>query len=309
MTDGLGRAGRTSWLWLGILSLAALAQGALAAPLHIPVAPLIEQPVEPGAIPLYDGPPSDGRSGAPRETWAQGPNGREVRNVTAPVLVPVLPAAGKANGTAVIVAPGGGFLGLSIDNEGFEVARRLADQGVSAFVLKYRLFPTTVDPVRFAAELERIISNHEPVRVNQASIDDGKRAVQLVRQRAASWGIRPDRIGLMGFSAGAIVTLRASIDAGAAGRPDFAGIIYGPVTAEIVPGGAPPAFIVLAANDDLFAHGDYGLIGAWQKAGAAVEFHLYGEGDHGFGMRKQGKTSDLWFDQFLAWMRMRGLLR
>jgi acetyl esterase/lipase len=265
--------------------------------------------VEPGAIPLYDGPPSDGRSGAPRETWAQGPNGREVRNVTAPVLVPVLPAAGKANGTAVIVAPGGGFLGLSIDNEGFEVARRLADQGVSAFVLKYRLFPTTADPVRFAAELERIISNHEPVRVNQASLDDGKRAVQLVRQRAASWGIRPDRIGLMGFSAGAIVTLRASIDAGAAGRPDFAGIIYGPVTAEIVPGGAPPAFIVLAANDDLFAHGDYGLIGAWQKAGAAVEFHLYGEGDHGFGMRKQGKTSDLWFDQFLAWMRMRGLLR
>jgi acetyl esterase/lipase len=289
--------------------MAALAHGALAAPLHIPVAPLIEQPEESSAIPLYDGPPSDARSGAPRETWAQGPNGREVRNVTAPALVPVLPAAGKANGTAVIVAPGGGFLGLSIDNEGFEVARRLADQGVSAFVLKYRLFPTTVDPVRFAAELERFISNHEPVRINQASVDDGKRAVQLVRQRAASWGIRPDRIGLMGFSAGAIVTLHASIDTGAAGRPDFAGIIYGPVTAEKVPAGAPPAFIVLAANDDLFAHGDYGLIGAWQKAGAPVEFHLYGEGDHGFGMRKQGKTSDLWFDQFLAWMRMRGLLR
>jgi acetyl esterase/lipase len=309
MTHGPGRAGRASWLWLGLLSMAALAHGALAAPLHIPVAPLIEQPVEPGAIPLYDGPRSDARSGAQRETWAQGPHGREVRNVTAPVLVPVLPAAGKANGTAVIVAPGGGFLGLSIDNEGFEVARRLADQGVSAFVLKYRLFPTTVDPVRFAAELERFISNHEPVRINQASVDDGKRAVQLVRQRAASWGVRPDRVGLMGFSAGAIVTLHASIDTGAAGQPDFAGIIYGPVTAEKVPAGAPPAFIVLAANDDLFAHGDYGLIGAWQKAGAPVEFHLYGEGDHGFGMRKQGKTSDLWFDQFLAWMRMRGLLR
>jgi acetyl esterase/lipase len=309
MTHGPGRAGRASWLWLGLLSMAALAHGALAAPLHIPVAPLIEQPVEPGAIPLYDGPRSDGQSGAQRETWAQGPNGREVRNVTAPVLVPVLPAAGKANGTAVIVAPGGGFLGLSIDNEGFEVARRLADHGVSAFVLKYRLFPTMVDPVRFAAELERFISNHEPVRINQASVDDGKRAVQLVRQRAASWGIRPDRIGLMGFSAGAIVTLHASIDTGAAGQPDFAGIIYGPVTAEKVPAGAPPAFIVLAANDDLFAHGDYGLIGAWQKAGAPVEFHLYGEGDHGFGMRKQGKTSDLWFDQFIAWMRMRGLLR
>jgi acetyl esterase/lipase len=309
MTRGPGRAGPATWLWLAFLSMAALAHGALAAPIHIPVAPLIAQPAEPGAIALYDGGSPDAQSGAPRETWARGPNGREVRNVTAPVLVPVLPAAGKANGSAVIVAPGGGFLGLSIDNEGYEVARRLADQGVSAFILKYRLFPTTVEPDKFAAELERIISKHEPVRVNQASIDDGKRAVQLLRQRAASLGIRPDRIGLMGFSAGAIVTLQASIDADAAGRPDFAGIIYGPVTAEKVPAGAPPAFIVLAANDDLFAHGDYSLIGAWQKAGAPVEFHLYGEGDHGFGMRKQGKTSDLWFDQFLAWMRMRGLLR
>jgi acetyl esterase/lipase len=303
------RAGRTSRLCLGIVAMAAIAHAALAAPVHVPPAPLIERPAEPDAILLYDATSPGTQSDAARETWAQAPDGREVRNVTVPMLLPVLPAAGKANGSAVIIAPGGGFLGLSIDQEGFEVARRLAAEGVTAFVLKYRLFPTPVDPVRFAADLEQLIAQHGPVRVNQASLDDGKRALQLVRRRAAAWGIHPDRVGLVGFSAGAILTLRASLDPDAAARPDFAGIIYGPVTAEKVPAGAPPAFIALAADDDLFAHGDYGLIGAWQKAGSKVEFHLYGQGGHGFGMRKVGTTSDLWFDEFRAWMRMRGLLR
>ena len=297
---------RMTWLWL--LSMAAVHQGAHAAPFQIPVVPLIERPAEPGAIPLDGEFPPGVQSGGPREIWGLGPNGREVRNVTVPVLVPVLPAAGKANGTALIVAPGGGFLGLSIDNEGFDVARRLAAEGVSAFVLKYRLFPTTADPAKFADELSKLIASGAPVRVNPDSVDDARRAVQLVRQRAASWGIRPDRIGLVGFSAGAMVTLQTSLGADAAARPDFAGIIYGPVAAEKVPAGAPPAFIALAANDDLFARGDYGLIGAWQKSGAPVEFHLYGDGGHGFGMRRLGSTSDLWFEQFLAWMRMRELL-
>lgn len=295
---------------LVVLAIAALLQEAHAAAFQWPVSPLIAHPAEPGAILLYDGTPPGAKAGAQKaETWTQAPTGREVRNVTLPMLVPVLPAAGKANGTAVIVAPGGGFMGLAIDNEGFEVARRLADQGVTAFVLKYRVFPTTVDPVRFAADMSRLIASGAPAPVNPASMADGKRAVQLLRQRAASFGIRPDRIGLIGFSAGAMLTLRTSLDANAATRPDFAGIIYGPVSTEKVPAGAPPAFIALAANDEIFAHGDYGLIGAWQKAGGAVEFHLYGDGHHAFGMQKHGTTSDLWFEEFLAWMRMRGLLR
>lgn len=284
---------------------AAFSQAVAAAPFQWPVAPLIARPAEAGAIPLYD----RLAPGAQAETWTQAPTGREVRNVTLPILLPVLPAGGKANGTAVIVAPGGGFLGLAIDNEGFEVARRLAAEGVSAFVLKYRVYPTTVDPARFAADMDRIIAKGDPAPVNSASLEDGRRAVQLLRQRAPEWGIRPDRIGLVGFSAGAILSLRTSTDADVRARPDFAGIIYGPVTAEAVPAGVPPAFIALAANDEIFAHGDYGLIGAWQKAGAPVEFHLYGDGHHAFGMKQHGTTSDLWFGQFLAWMRMRGLLR
>jgi acetyl esterase/lipase len=293
---------------LGTLLMGAIMSAASAAPFQVPVAPLIQRPAEPGAIPLYDGTPPGAQAGALRETWAQAPTGREVRNVSLPVLVPVLPPVGKANGTAVIVAPGGGFRGLAIDNEGLEVARRLAAEGVSAFVLKYRVLPTIEDPAQFAAELTRLIASGEPVAVYPASVDDGRRAVQLVRQRAAAWGIRADRVGLLGFSAGAMVTLQASIDADPAVRPSFAGMIYGPVKEEKVPAGAPPAFIALAANDALFANGDYSLIGAWQKTGSAVEFHLYGAGNHGFGMRKHGTTSDLWFEQFLGWLRMRGLL-
>jgi len=292
--------------WVRVLSMAAVVQAAYAAPFTWPVAPLIAHPAETGAIPLYDGTPPGAQK---EETWTQSPTGREVRNVTLPMLVPVLPAAGKANGTAVIVAPGGGFRGLAIDNEGFDVARRLAAEGVSAFVLKYRVFPTTVDPAAFADDMNRLIASGEPVPVNPASLADGKRAVQLLRQKAASFGIRPDRVGLIGFSAGAILTLRTSLDAEASSRPDFAGIIYGPVTAEQVPAGAPPAFIALAGNDEIFARGDYGLIGAWQKAGSPVEFHLYGDGHHAIGMLKHGTTSDLWFEEYLAWMRMRGLLR
>jgi acetyl esterase/lipase len=295
-------------LLLGALLMGVVMPGAGAAPFRWPVAPLIQRPAEPGAIPLYDDTPPGAQPGAARETWTQAPSGREVRNVSRPMLVPVLPAAGKANGTALIVAPGGGFRGLAMDNEGYEVARRLAAEGISAFVLKYRVLPTIEDPVQFAAEMTRMIASGEPLTVYQASIDDGRRAVQLVRQRAAAWGIRPDRVGLVGFSAGAMVTLRTSTDADPAARPSFAGMIYGPVDDDKIPAGAPPAFVALAANDELFARGDYGLIGAWQKAGGAVEFHLYGGGNHGFGMRRLGTTSDLWFEQFLAWMRMRGLL-
>lgn len=136
-----------SWLRLGVLSMAVAGQGVHAAPFQWPVAPLIERPAEAGAILLYE----DAAPGAQAETWTRAPTGREVRNVTQPMLVPVLPSAGKANGTAVIVAPGGGFRGLAIDNEGFEVARGLAAEGVSAFVLKYRVFPTPVDPARTAS--------------------------------------------------------------------------------------------------------------------------------------------------------------
>ncbi|MCS0627899.1 alpha/beta hydrolase [Telluria mixta] len=304
----LNRASPIASLCLCLLSTT-IAQRTHAAPFQWPVAPLIERPAEPDAIPLYDLPSPAARPDPTAETWARALHGREVRNVTQPVLLPVLPQAGKANGTAVIVAPGGGFRSLAIDNEGLDVAKGLAAQGVSAFVLKYRVVPTPADPVRFAADMTRVIAERKEITVNQASLEDAKRAVQLVRQRAGSWGVHPDRVGLVGFSAGAMVTLRASVDPDPTARPDFAGMIYGPVTSIPVPAGVPPIFVALGANDEIFARGNFGLIEGWQKAGGAVEFHLYEDGHHGFGMKRHGTTSDLWFEQFLSWMRMRDLLR
>jgi acetyl esterase/lipase len=287
--------------------LAATTAHAADVPFRLPPGERIASPAEPGAIHLYEGPAPGNSDIGQREVWEQTAGGREARNVTDPVLLPVLPRPGKANGTAVIVAPGGGFRGLSMDNEGFAVANMLAMEGVTVFVLKYRLIPTAQDRATFANELAGIIERREPLQAPSYAVDDGRRAVRLVRERAAAFGLRADRIGLVGFSAGAMLTLEVSLSPDKANRPDFAGIIYGQMPARSVPADAPPAFMALASND-FFANGDYGLVGAWQKAGSPVEFHLYGAGGHGFGMRKQGTTSDLWWPQLLAWMRMRGQL-
>jgi acetyl esterase/lipase len=157
-------------------------------------------------------------------------------------------------------------------------------------------------------EMRRAMTSGQAIPTLPLAIDDGRRALRIVRDNAGRWGLRPDRIGMIGFSAGAMTTLEVVLGPDAASRPDFAGIIYGPTGARSVPGDAPPLFLALAADDPLFAHGDFGLIGAWQKAGRPVELHFFGQGGHGFGMTKQGTTSDLWSEEFLAWMRMRGLV-
>lgn len=288
--------------------LLATAAGAADGKFRLPPAKPIATPAEPGAIHLYEGPASGPAEPGRREVWEQAPNGREARNVSVPVLLPVVPAPGKANGTAVIVAPGGGFRGLSMDNEGFRVARMLAAEGVTAFVLKYRLIPTPAERAAFAAELEGMISRGDPVPTYSNAVADGRRAVHMVRERASAYGLRAGHIGLVGFSAGAMLTLEVSLSPDAADRPDFAAMIYGPMTSRSVPAGAPAAFMALASDDRLFARGDYGLVGAWQKAGSPVEFHLYQSGGHGFGMSRLGTTSDLWQAQLLAWMRARAEL-
>lgn len=292
---------------LGALLLAAPYSTTIGAPFEWPVAQLIARPAEPDAIALHDGVAPGAEGAVQREVWTRAASGREIRNVTVPVLLPFLPAVGKANGTAVIIAPGGGFRGLAIDNEGADVARKLAAEGITAFVLKYRVLATPEDPQEFSAEIRRFIASRSPIPVYGPAVDDGRRALQLIRARASQWCIRADRIGLIGFSAGAMLTLKVSTGTDVPSRPDFVGIIYGPVDAQDVPPSPPPAFIALAADDGLFAKGDYGLVRKWQQAGGAVEFHLYGAGNHAFGMLKRGTTSDLWFDQLVAWLRMRGL--
>ena len=273
-------------------------------------------PIPPGAIVLKAPAPP---AGSPAETWtmSSSDNVPVVQNVTVPTLTPFLPAKGKANGTAVIIAPGGGFVLLAMDHEGWQVARWLQSQGVAAFVLKYRVLPTGpkaagLDKVNaeFAAtppqaRLQRLMGGAK------IATEDAQEAMRVVRARAKEWGLDPARIGFLGFSAGAITTMGLAYADDPATRPAFIAPIYGGYGAPIqpVPNNPPPMWTAMAADDPLFGKTDYALIPAWQAKGGTVELHVYEHGGHGFGYPGRPGTSTLqWPADFLAWMKARGLL-
>ncbi|HEV7384677.1 MAG TPA: alpha/beta hydrolase [Phenylobacterium sp.] len=273
------------------------------------------QPAEPAAIRLYDKPPAAAAN--PERTDVR--NGlRVVRNVSDPTLTAFLPDPAKATGTAVIVAPGGAFMLLSYDSEGALVARRLAEHGVAAFVLKYRLEPTPADPAAFAAVVMRRLSEARntavasggtsPFTTEDQATADGAEALRLVRRRAAEWKIDPHRVGFLGFSAGAILTTNLATADDPATRPDFVGVIYGALR-KPVPADAPPAFFATASDDPLLGKAAVPMVEAWHVAKRPAELHLYERGGHGFGLVPKGSSSDHWFDEFLWWMDGRGLLK
>ena len=251
------------------------------------------------------------------EAWHRQYGSVFARNVTVATLTPFLPDPAKATGAAVIVAPGGGFRTLSMENEGWNVARALADRGVAAFVLKYRLRQTPADMAGFERAMTEMFSAtaQRPRPDPQAAIADlapqiadARAAFALVRGRAAEWRIDPDRIGMVGFSAGAMLTLATTLSSADA-KPALIGLIYGPLSPVTVPADAPPMFVALAADDPFFAHGGQGLIDSWRTAGRPVEFHLYENGGHGFGMYPKTTTSTGWFDAYVRWIGMHGMLK
>ena len=239
-------------------------------------------------------------------------------NVSHPTLELYRPAPGTASGTAVIVAPGGGFVGLVYEQGGTAIARRLAETGVTALVLKYRTVRSSADPARLPpvhlAEMNTLMERAktgEPTEVpafagEAHAVADGARAVELVRQNASAWGIDPRRVGILGLSAGAFLAADLAIGEKRS-RPDFIGLLYGGLRAP-VPADAPPAFIAAAADDELSADDSVRIYRAWREAGVRAELHMYEQGGHGFDLRPKGTTSDEWFDQFIGWMRARGLL-
>ncbi len=274
----------------------------------------IATPAQPGAIELGTG-KLPGAT-AP-EAWHRQYNSTFTRNVTGATLTPFLPDPAKANGTAVIVAPGGGFRTLSMENEGWDVARALAARGVAAFVLKYRLNPTPADMPGFEASMAQMFGpGARPPRPKpdammaglQPQITDARAAFALVRKRAAEWHVDPARVGMVGFSAGAMLTLATAI-AGQDAKPAFIGNIYGPLATMTVPADAPPMFVALAADDPFFGNDGFGLIDSWRAAKRPVEFHLFEQGGHGFGMYQKPTTSTGWFDEFARWMTMHGLIK
>lgn len=216
----------------------------------------------------------------------------------------------------MIVAPGGGFVALGYTHGGTDVARALAARGVTAFVLKYRTIPSGNGPMRMPdvhmKEMEMVMARAKtgtPVEMpafagEPHAIEDGARAMAIVRQRAAEWGIHPGRVGFIGFSAGAYLAADLAIGAKAA-RPDFVGLIYGGLRTP-VPSDAPPAFIAGAADDEYQPHDPILLYSAWQRAGVAAELHLYERGGHGFDLHPKGTSSDHWFEELIWWMNSRG---
>lgn len=270
-------------------------------------------PDEPDAIPLY-GAQTPGTSAG--EDWAtMGPErSYMVRNVTRPTITPVLPDPAKATGAAVVVAPGGAFMGLAMSHEGWAVARALADRGIAAFVLKYRLNPTPHDGAEAGKYMGEQLMKElgHPMTGDllgkSSAPADGKAAVAWVRAHAAKYGIDPARVGMMGFSAGAMTTRRVGLDADTPSRPAFLGYIYGPQDAEPVAADAPPLFDAIALNDSLFPNKGFAIAQAWLEAKRPVEIHGYQTGDHGFGLGWPGTTTTLMIDEFTAWLRMQGFL-
>ncbi len=274
----------------------------------------IASPAQSDAIALGTGPLPGATA---QESWHRQYGSLFARNVTVATLTPFLPDPAKASGAAIIVAPGGGFRTLSMDNEGYDVARGFAAKGIAAFVIKYRLRQTPADMPAFEKSMQEMVTGaaRAPLpAANNAATDlapqlaDSTAAFRLIRSRAAQWHVDPDRIGMIGFSAGAMLTMATTLATKEA-KPAFIGNIYGPLGSMTVPQDAPPMFAAIAADDPLFGNRDFKLIDDWRAAKRPVEFHLYEQGGHGFGMYQKATTSTGWFDAFVRWLDMHGMLK
>ncbi len=233
----------------------------------------------------------------------------KVTNVHNPTLTVFLPPKEKATGTAVVIAPGGGHRELWVLHEGANVARWLSKRGIAAFVLEYRLGR----------------EKGSPYKIDEHALQDGQRAVRLVRSKAKEWGVRADRVGMMGFSAGGEVVAivcghngKGKEDAAdpvdhLSARPDFQALIYsGPlgIRGASVTKEMPPTFILVGDNDDAAAWLVPNYL-ALRKARVSAELHVYAKTRHGFGLRpgKTGQPVDTWPERFEEFLRVEGMLK
>jgi len=277
-----------------------------------------------------DGPPRTIPNVPPESTF-QGLAGTSVgttmlRNVSEATLTVFTPAPGAANGDGVIVCPGGGWRILAWEHEGLDVAKWFAARGYTAFLLKYRVRGSAPDAAAFAASmvaegamlaqpltaakapraLTDLVRDEAVFYAREIAADDGRRALQLVRERAGDWSVKPDRIGLIGFSAGAFLVTDVAMDPQGA-PPAFLVPIYGGETrGRPVPADAPPLFTVIAHDDRYLFHMVEGLYSDWSMADRSAELHIFARGAHGFGMVRQGLPSDRWIDLLGAWLADKG---
>jgi acetyl esterase/lipase len=242
------------------------------------------------------------------ERWTQKertientPVGTVIFNVVTPTLTTYLPDPARATGTGVIVAPGGAFVALAISLEGTDVARWLQQRGIAAFVLKYRIVERKQDGIP-AMDMDT---------AGRYGIADGIQALKVVRGHAAEWKLAPDRIGFLGFSAGAMVASGAVLQPEPTLRPSFAAMIYGAPFGKLpaIPATLPPTFLAWAQDDEVALAAIVRFHDALRAAGHRPEVHVFARGGHGFGMTKQGTSSDHWIDQLYYWLEAQGLTR
>jgi acetyl esterase/lipase len=277
-------------------------------------------------IPLYpNGVPNSKPAPA---TYKQKTENGGIALVTQPELTPYLPEKGTANGTAVVVCPGGGYVWLAMEHEGAAIAREFNKIGVTAFVLKYRLPSDQIMADKTIGPLQ-----------------DAQRAIQMVRQGAAKWGINPNKVGIIGFSAGGhlastegthfdkvVIDNKDNISV----RPDFMMLIYPVITfgdkthmgskesligktptsqlvelysnEKQVTANTPPTFIVHAEDDDVVpVENALQMYQALLSNKVKTEMHLFQSGRHGFGL-KNLKSKQLWFNWAKDWMDANGWL-
>ncbi len=286
-------------------------------------------PAQPSPPPIPSAAAQEEAHPAPIRLWPEGAPGFEARkdeaeqvdwrqepdivfpvvfNIHNPSITPFLPAAGRGSGAALIVAPGGGHMFLTTDREGYDAGRWLADHGIAAFVLKYRLAHDKAGGSAYRADVE--------------ALADAQRAIRLVRSRAAEWGIDPRRVGILGFSAGGeVAALAGTRPAGGRpdaadpldrldARPDFMALIYPGLPKELkVDGRTPPTFMACAYDDrPTMSDGLATLYLALHHAGVNAELHIYNSGGHGFGVRPRDLAVSGWTSRLLEWMRDRGWL-
>lgn len=234
-----------------------------------------------------------------------------VTNVIKPTMQVFRPKAENNTGTSVIICPGGGMYALSIESEGNMVAEWLAERGVTAFVLKYRLVPTGEDATR------EMISDGARVLLKAGNIlplgiSDGLNALQYVREKAKKYDLDPNKIGIMGFSAGGAVAMGATFNYDDVNKPNFVIPIYAwmdIIPMSPVPADAPPIFVVCASDDPLnLAPASVQIFSNWLAAEKSAELHMFSKGGHGFGMRTQDLPSDKWIDRLGEWMKVQGLM-
>jgi acetyl esterase/lipase len=243
---------------------------------------------DPEELPIWPGVPPGSEGYTAKETVQQrGKNGamdRALRQISVPTITVYLPEKGTANGISLLLAPGGGYEHLTIDNEGNAIARRFVAQGFACMVLKYRL-------------------PHQPF-TKEDSLADAVQAIKLIRAHAQDWHIDPAKVGMVGFSAGGNLAALAGTKPAKADRPAFLGLMYpvvepgfGPVPADV-----PPTFIMQAIDTSIGPDNSVRFYQWVVALKVPVELHLFTKGGHGFGLGKPGSSAAEWPELFVKWL-------